>query len=212
MPSFVAAAAVTYTFDGETNSASRTIPAAAAVFFACTLWHGTSPTIAATIAAAAPTESYQGFEAGQDVRNYLAVFVGAPSGAQTVFVGTSDFSVDSWSCGFRGVDGIDTVDPFDGQVTDTASPDSISVTTTADGLAVGVQCGSNPDLGTSDTEVLEGPVDSNGATMVAVASAPGTGGAVSLDWTTVTSLIQLAIAVNLRHAAAAGGGPMFRGS
>jgi len=188
VPSFVAAAAVTYTFDGETNSASRTIPAAAAVFFACTLWHGTSPTIAATIAAAAPTESYQGFEAGQDVRNYLAVFVGAPSGAQTVFVGTSDFSVDSWSC------------------------DSISVTTTADGLAVGVQCGSNPDLGTSDTEVLEGPVDSNGATMVAVASAPGTGGAVSLDWTTVTSLIQLAIAVNLRHAAAAGGGPMFRGS
>lgn len=198
MVQFIATAAVTWSFAGASNSATRTIPSAAAVYLAAGMWDGTGDTIAATIAGASPTESYQGSTAGGE-RNYFAVFVGAPSGAQTVAISGGDGG-ENWSCGFRGVDNIDTVDPFDNTVTDTASPNSISVTTTSDGLAVGIIMANSTGVSTSDTEVFEAPLQTD--VLINCASAPGTGGAVSLDWSGATTYISTA--ANLRNAVAGG--------
>lgn len=200
MPAFVATAAVTWGFTAASNSASRTIPTADAVYMGVGMWDGTSDTIAATIAGAAPTESYQAVFTGSGERNYFAVFVGAPSGAQTVVVSGGD-GTDNWSCGFRGIDDIDTVDPFDGTVADTASPGSINVVTTSDGLACGVVMAASAAVTTSDTQVFEGPLQVD--VLINCASAPGTGGTVALDWSGETVFIS--IAGNLRQVAAAGG-------
>lgn len=198
MAAFIATAGVTFGFTGASNSASRTIPTADAVYLAAGMWDGSGDTISATIAGAAPTESYQGATSGGE-RVYFAVFVGAPSGTQTVAVSGGDAS-DRWSCGFRGVDDIDTTDPFDGTTTDTASPQSISVTTTSDGLAVGVVLASDSGATTSDTEVFEGPTTTD--VCLNCASTAGTGGSVSIDWTGATPYY-VSAAANLRMAAAA---------
>src|SRR3990167_10826881 len=123
MPAFIATAAVTWTFVAASNSTARTIPTADAVYLAAWVWDGTGDTVAATIAGAAPTESYQNVT-GAGERNYFAVFVAAPAGAQTVAVSGADTG-DGWSCGYRGIDDIDTIHPFDNTVADTASPASI---------------------------------------------------------------------------------------
>lgn len=195
--SFIATAAVVWTFSGASNSASRTIPTAAATFLACELTDATGDTVASTIAGASPTNSYQGTSG--NVAAYLAVFVGAPAGAQTVAISGGDAG-DEWSAGLRGVDAIDLVTPFDNQVTDAASPDSIAITTTSDGLAVGCIRG-DPTGSTSDTEVFEGATDGFGNAIM-VASTPGTGGSVSVDWIAATASI--GIGVNLRNGVVTG--------
>lgn len=207
--SFVAAAAVTWAFGGASNSASRTIPTADSVFLGVIMTDATSDTVASTIAAASPTASYQA-TGGPSETSYLAVFVAAPAGAQTVAVSGGDAG-DEWSCGFRGLDDLDTTTPFNNQVTDTVSPASISVTTTSDGLAVGVCFAEGTTITTSDTEVFEGPGSASGF-CVSCASSPGTGGSVSLDWS--GDVVYSSIAVNIRAGAAGGGapGPGIRGA
>jgi hypothetical protein len=203
MPAFVATAAVTFIFTGASNSTARTIPTADAVYLAAGVWDSTGDTVAATIAGAAPTESYQNVTASGE-RNYFAVFVGAPAGSQTVVISGGDAG-DGWSCGYRGIDDIDTVDPFDNTVTDTASPASISVTTTSDGLACGVIMADNVGVSTTDTEVFEAPQEPTNTVCINCASTPGTGGAVSIDWTAGGTTLAISIAANLRQVAAAGG-------
>lgn len=190
MPSFVATAAVTYTFTGASDSASRTIPTAAATVFGITGYNGTGNTLAVTIAGAAATLSYQADD-GFGSKNYMAAFVGAPSGSQTVAVSGADVG-DNWSCAFRGCDDVDATTPFDGSATDTSSPLSISVTTTADGLAFGIlNCDSVP--GTTDTSIW----GIAGTFYNAATSSAGTGGSVSLDWSGGGS-VYISTAFNIR--------------
>lgn len=198
MPSFVAAAAVTWTASGASNSASRTIPTADGVILACSVYNGTGDTVASTIAAASPLESYQTASAAS--KSYLAAYIAAPAGAQTVVISGADAG-DVWVAGFRGIDDIDTTDAFDGAVTDTASPASIAVTTSSDGLGFGV-CYATTNISASDTLVWETTPSADGDVDNA-ASTPGTGGSVSIDWTAATDY-WVSIAVNLRQVAAVG--------
>lgn len=207
MPTFVATAAVTFSFVGASDSTARTIPTADAVVLVIGMSDGTGDTVTATIAGAGPVASYQAIAGGGNL-NYIGVFVGAPSGSQTVAISGGD-AADQWSCGFRGINQIDTTTPFSGQVSDDVSPASIDVVTTSDGLAFGVATADNGTIATTDTEVMEGP--DNGFAIPNAASSPGTGGTVALDWTG-GGTIRMAIAVNLRNQAAAGGGPMFVGT
>lgn len=207
MPSFVATAAVTWQFTGTSQSAARVIPTAHAIVLCCVMFDSTGDTISATIAGATPVASYQGNGAVGSA--YLAVFTGVPTGSQTVVVQGASSGLDVWCCGLRGLDNGDLTTPFDGQVTDSASPASINVTTTADGLACGVVYASDATVATTDTEVMEH--DDGAGSVLAVASAPGTGGAVSIDWSGGGAL-EVAIAVNLRHAAGGGGGGPIPGS
>ena len=180
---------VTFGFTAASNSTARTIQSAQAIIFGCSMFDDTSDTIAVTIAGAAPTESFQGGFC------YLAVFVGAPSGSQTVAVSGGDAG-DDWSCGFDGIDGIDEADPFDGAVSDTASPGDIDVVTTADGMAVGMHDASSATT-TTDTERWEGPLTDS--VLTHCASAPGTGGTVQLNWSPTDFGC---LAVNMRAEAA----------
>ena len=81
--SFDAEAAVTFTFTAASNSATRTVQTADAIFLATQHYDNATDTIASTIAGATPTQSYQSSNAESE-GNYLAVFVGAPAGSQTV--------------------------------------------------------------------------------------------------------------------------------
>ena len=201
---FIATAAVTWIHDngGAAPSSTRTIPSADAVFLCCVMTSGTNDTVDSTIAGASPTISYQTAAGGNKV--YLAMYVGAASGDQTVAFSGAD-SNDDWSCGLRGVDGGDLTTPWDNQVTDGEGTDeTIDITTTSDGLAVGLLCCSvDPatSVSTADTEVMETPINS-ATRAVAVASAPGTGSAVTVNWTGTGLVI---LGVNFRIAAAGGG-------
>lgn len=198
MPSFVATAGVTFIFAGASDSTSRTIPTADAVYFACTMWDGTGNTIAVTLAGSGPINSYQALCVTDASRAYFAVFGAVPSGSQTVAVSGGDAG-DFWSCGFRGIDSIDLATPFDGQVSDTSTPaQTIDISTSTDGLAVGVVEGTDADLVTLDTEVFEAPI--NGDTKnCGVASSPGTGGTVQINWAGTLTNWVVAIGANLRH-------------
>jgi len=194
MPSFVATPAVTWAFAGTSNSASREIPSADAVYLAVTAFPTTS--LSATIAGNSPTESYSVI-AGDSTAAYFGVWIGAASGSQTVVVTSADST--SASCGLRGVDDIDS-DPFDGTVSDEASPGDLDIATSSDGLAVGICNAAASSVTTSDTEVFEGPDQSGVVTHCA--SAPGTGGTVQINWS--GTIIYFAIGANLRHAAGGG--------
>lgn len=200
-PSFDAEAAVTFTFTAASNSAARIVQTADAIFLATQHYDHTGDTIASTIAGASPTQSYQSTNAEPE-GNYLAVYVGAPSGSQTVAITGGDTG-DDWSAGFRGLNGGHATTPFNNQVTDIASAASISVTTTADGLAVGATMAESNAAATSDTQVFEGPETGSFGFVVNVASTAGTGGVVSIDWTSET--FYASIAVNMLIAA--GGAP-----
>jgi hypothetical protein len=198
MPSFSGTPAVTFGFTGASDSTARTIPAADAVFLAGSMWEGTGATVTTTIAGAAPVESYQAISAGGELA-HLAIFLGVPTGSQTVVIDDNVGSNNGWSVGYRGLDSVDPLDPMDGQVTDTASPLSINVATTLTGLACGVIMADSTAITTSDDEVFEGPISNTSLT--ACASTPGDGGTVAIDWSGATVFIS--IAVNLRDAIAA---------
>ena len=200
VPAFSVTAAVTWAFSGASNSATRTIPTADSVYLACTWVDATGDSLASTIAAASPTDSFQTI-ANESEKTYFAVYIAAPSGSQTVAVSGADAG-DETSCGFRGLDDIDTTTPWDGEVSDTTTPASISVVTTADGLAVGGVFAEDTTAATSDTQVFEGAETASGF-VINVASTPGTGGTVSIDW---TNIFNSSVAANMRAAAAPPGG------
>lgn len=186
--------ATTYGFTGASNSASRTVPAGGdGVVLGLSVFNGSGDTIAVTIAGSSATESYTGGTTGKD---FIGVWIGVATGSQTVALSGADAG-DDWSIGIKAIGGIDTSDPFDGAVTDTASPGSINVTTSSDGLAVGVHEGGEATT-TSDTEEWEAPLQ--GDVLSHCASAAGTGGTVALDWSPAGFS---AAAVNMRAAAAA---------
>ncbi len=199
-PSWSATAAVTWQFTGASNSASRTIPTSDAVFFGVTMYDGTGNTVASTIAGFSPGVSYQAMAATGE-RNYIAVYVGVGTGAQTVVVSGGDAG-DGWSCGFRGVNGIDTVTRWSNTTSDSASPASIDITTTSDGLAVGVVM-TDTGVTTTDTEVWVAPRNPDAFIICAAASSPGTGGTVSIDWGGGGVPFYMAVGANLLAAAAA---------
>lgn len=194
-PAFVATAAVTWTFTAASDSASRTIPTAAAVVLGTVMYNGTSDTVAATIAGAGPTLSYQADD-GFGSKNYMAIFIGAPSGSQTVALSGGDAG-DEWSAAFRGCDSVDTTTPFDGSASDFSSPLSINVTTTATGLAFGML-----NSGSLPTQVDTGVWGVSGVFCNSAVSSPGTGGTVALDWSGGGSLF-ISTAFNIRVGAAA---------
>ena len=194
-PAFIATAAVTWNFTAASNSASRTIPTADAVFLSCIMFPATGNTVASTIAGAAPTSSFQA--TGSDIA-YLAIFVAAPSGAQTVAITGGDAG-DNFLCGFRGVNGLNTTTPFSNSVTDTATPLSIDVTSTSTGLVVGCIEADDAGITSSNTEIWELVVASTAS--MNCATAPGTGGTVTLTWTGNSGYASGAVNIN----AAAGG-------
>lgn len=167
------------------------------------MYDGTGDTITCTVAGAAPANDVKALVPGECA--YMAVFVAPASGSQTVAISGGDAG-DDWSCGFKGYTSVDQTTPWDGEITDTASPGSISVTTTSDGLAIGVAMADDASLATTDTEVFEGPEGPNLGMIGGCASSAGTGGSVSLDWT-VSGTIGASCAANLRHTSGAPGAP-----
>jgi hypothetical protein len=178
IPTFAEDAGVTFEFSGASNSTERAIPAADAVVLAVALTFGTGDTIAATIAGIPPVESFQDQD-GAFYRMYIAVFVGVPSGNQVVEITGADAG-DNLAAAYRGINGINTTDPFD-------SPDVIAGVTTmniptySDSLAFGVAYVNNtpnlaPDSG--NTEVWESP----NLNSTAAISRPGTGDVVTVSW------------------------------
>lgn len=180
---FVADAAVTWQFSGPSDSVSRTIPVADGILLGCGVFNGNTDTVTATIAGTGPVESYQS-EGDTGEINYLAVFIGAPSGSQTVAISGLD-SGDGISCGFKGLTAVHTTDPFSNPVnTNTALGSGLGITTTADGIAVGMMLhGSTASVASSNTEQWESPLSANHNMSGNVGSAAGTGGTVTLVWT-----------------------------
>jgi hypothetical protein len=166
--------------------------------------NGTGNTVAVTLGGNAPTLSTQTI-IGAD-RHYAAAWCGAAlpaAGTQALAYSGGDAG-DAWGISFATWSGSpDTTTPFDGFASaapNAATPDSISVNSTATGVVHAMMSVSaDPTVAGGGTQIGE---NSAGGFFVNQQYKAGTGAAVSMSWTAGGTTYEL-IGINLREAAAA---------